>query len=323
MVVDNRTRLIACLFFKIMPRLNNRRSAFNFFPLLILLLTVFIIAFGVIRGFSSFRNSITRNDSAQELSVLWGETNYPEILYQTELRLQENPFDEEALFFNGASSFYMAMSMVSMEDKIEYLQRAITSLRLHMLSPGLLYLKETYYLLGKCYVQSGAYYSDLAVEYLLKARQLGYDNSDMDEYLAIAYSRMGQFTKSLEYLTGMAEKTPTASLFLRMGEDAFNMGQYEQSRDFLQRAVDLAKNEPVRLEALLKLGELFFNIKNWPEAQKVLSQYLDIDYNNADVHFMLGEVYFYMGDEGSARQEWHRTERIDPHYREALLRLYN
>ena len=107
----------------------------------------------------------------------------------------------------------------------------------------------------------GAYYSDLAVKYLLESRSMGYENSDLDEFLAIAYSRLGDFDSSLTYLTQMAEKTPTAPLYLRMGEDAFNMGQYEMSRDFLIRAVDLSRNEPVRLEALLKLGELYFDIK--------------------------------------------------------------
>ena len=306
-----------------MPRLSSRRSTFNLLPLVILILTVGIVLLGLVRGFSSFRNSLSRKETEQDLSVLWNEKNYPEILYLTQSRLKTDPFDEEALFFGGASSFYMAMSMVSMEDKLDYLHEAVTSLRRHLLADTVSYRKETLYLLGKCYVQSGTYYSDLAIEYLVEARRLGYENSDLDEYLAIAYSRIGDFTTSLEYLTEIAKKTPTATLFLRMGEDAFNMGQYEMSRDFLERAVDLARNEPVRLQALLKLGKLYFDIKNWSEAEKVLSQYLDIDYNNADVHFMLGEVFHYMGDESSARQEWHRTERIDPHYREALLRLYN
>ncbi|MBN2625913.1 MAG: tetratricopeptide repeat protein [Spirochaetales bacterium] len=306
-----------------MPRLSTRRSTFNILPLVVFILLILIVIWGGVRGFYTFRKSLDRHKPAQALSDLWNEKNYSELIYQSELRLEKNPFDGEALFFGGASSFYMALSMVSLEDKLNYLQESLRLLRLNMTGKDILYKKETYYLLGKCYVQLGPYYSDLALDYLIKARDEGYDNSDLDEYLAIAYSRMGNFEKSLSYLRAIAEKTPTASLYLRMGEDAFDMGQYEISRDYLAEAVEISRNEPVRLEALLKLGQLYFDIKNWTESQKVLSQYLDIDYNNADVHFMLGEVYYNLGDNASARLEWHRTERIDPDYREALLRLYN
>ncbi len=306
-----------------MPRLITRRTTFNVLPLLVFILVVGLVLFGGIRGFSSFKKSLSRKQPVQSLVQLWTDRNYSELIYQCELRLDRDPFDGEALFFGGASSFYMAISMVSLEDKLDYLQKCLRLLRLHMAETSPVYLRETYYLLGKCYVQLGAFYSDLALEYLKKSQDLGYGNEDLDEYLAIAYSRLGDFERSLDYLGRIAEKTPTASLFLRMGEDAFDMGHYDISRDYLVRAVEISRNEPLRLEALLKLGELYYNIKNWTESQKVLSQYLDIDYNNADVHFMLGEVYFNMGDTKSARLEWHRTERIDPNYREALLRLYN
>jgi tetratricopeptide (TPR) repeat protein len=306
-----------------MPRLSNRRSTFNILPLLVLLLTIIIVIFGLVRGFSNFKQNLLSREPRQELPELWENNDFSEILYLTESQLEKDPFDGEALFFNGAASFYMAISMVSLEDKLNYLQKSIISFRRHLLSEHIYYEKETYYLLGKCYVQSGPYYSDLALKYLLKARDLGYDNSDLSEYLALAYSRLGDFELSIRYLSSMAEKNPTPSLLLRMGEDAFNMGRYELSRDFLIHAVEISQNEPIRLEAFLKLGELYFAVKNWDEAEKVLSQYLEIDYNDADVHFMLGEVYFNLGDNASARMEWHRTERIDPHHRDALLRLYN
>jgi tetratricopeptide (TPR) repeat protein len=306
-----------------MPRLSTRRSTFNILPLVVFILLILVVFWGGVRGFSTFRRSLDRHRPVQPLSDLWKERNYSELIYQSELRLAKNPFDGEALFFGGASSFYMALAMVSLEDKLDYLHKSLRFLRLNLTGNAILYEEETYYLLGKCYVQLGPYYSDLALDYLTRARKGGYDNSDLDEYMAIAYSRMGNFEKSLSYLKAIAEKTPTASLYLRMGEDAFDMGHYDISRDYLTKAVEISRNEPVRLEALLKLGQLYFDIKNWSESQKVLSQYLDIDYNNADVHFMLGEVYYNLGDNASARQEWHRTERIDPDYREALLRLYN
>ncbi|MDC7221450.1 MAG: tetratricopeptide repeat protein [Spirochaetales bacterium] len=306
-----------------MPRLSRHKSTFNILPLVLFLLTVVVIIFGVVQGFSTFHRSLSRQDDAKDLSELWAGNHYSEIKYLCETQLSDDPFDGESLFFNGASSFYMAISMVSLEDKIKYLESALISLRRNLLTQNIIYEKETYYLLGKTYLHLGAYYSDLAIEYLLKARSLGYVNEDIDEYLAISYSRLGEYTLSIDYLSNMAKERPTPSIYLKMGQDAFNMGQYDLSRDYLLEAIKISPYDPIRQDALLKLGELYFTIKNWGEAEKVLSQYLEIDYNNADVHFKLGEVYHYLGDEVSARREWHRTERLDPHHREALLRLYN
>ena len=137
-----------------MPRLSTRRSTFNLLPLVILLLTLFVVGFGLIRGFSSFRKNLSRVENRLSLHDLWDEKNYSEILYQTQSRLLDNPFDSEALFFSGASSFYMAVSMVSYEDRLDYLHRAVTSLRKNLLSGLISYEKETCYLLGKCYVLS-------------------------------------------------------------------------------------------------------------------------------------------------------------------------
>lgn len=185
------------------------------------------------------------------------------------------------------------------------------------------YKEETFYTLGKAYVNLGDFYSDTAIIYLEKAKALGYTNDDLEEHRGLAYSRLGLYEQSMSIWTQVVEQWPTPSLYLTMGEDSFQLGNYEESRLYLKKAVELSNNEVVKLQSLLTLGELYFKIKNWVEAEKVLSQYLDIDYNNPDVHFMLGEVFFFMGDIASARKEWHRTERLDPKNRDALLRLYN
>jgi tetratricopeptide (TPR) repeat protein len=306
-----------------MARFSKRRSRFNFLPLVIFIFAVVVITLGLIRGLFSFRNSLSDKAEKAPYQLLWNDSNYSAVLNLSQEKLLKNPFDSEALFFSGASSFYMALSMVSLEDKLNYLYSALKSLRINISLKNILYEKETYYLLGKTYVHLGKFYSDLAIIYFHKSKELGYYNDDIEEYLAISYSRLGDYEKSLPSFEVIASKTPTPSLFFRMGEDAFSSGDFNKAEKYLKSAVNLSQNDMIRLQSLMKLGELYFKIKNWIEAEKVLSQYLDIDYNNADVHFMLGEVFFFLGDETSARLEWHRTVRLDPDYRDALLRLYN
>lgn len=258
-----------------------------------------------------------------ELERLWAERDFNKIYNLTNAKLEENPLDKEALFLYGASLYYLGNSRISTEERMELLDQAIFSLRKLRSISGKLYNEQIDYLLGKAYLGKGQFYADLSILHIEASIEAGYVNKDSYEYLAEAYSLVGKYEESLYYLEKVLESSPNDRVFLKIAENSFQNADYNRAEQFYIKALESSQDELLVKDVLFQLGTLYYNLKNFVQAEKVLSQYLEIDYNNRDAHFMLGESYFYMGDLSSARKEWRRAERIDPYYRPVLVRLYN
>ena len=304
-----------------------RRERKNRSTLLFLLLFILIsfsaALFGIFRGASYFSGRINSQPSNQNLLSLWDSREYGSIISLTSRNLESNPMDPYSLFFNGLASFYTALSQVSAQEESLFLTNTVISLRKLMILDSFPKEEIVYYTLGKAYLMKGRYYADTSLKYLQKATDLGYENADTYEYIGEAYSILGDFQKSIENYEKALVLYNSDRLVLKIAEDCFNFGKYDKSAEYYNKLITDTSDESLKKKGLFQLGKLYYDIKNFTMARDTFAELNNLDPTMVESHFLLGEAYYYLGNTTEARQEWHRTLRINPEHRDARLRLYN
>ena len=302
-------------------RVQKKRAILLFLTLFIIVAPV--IVWSLMRGAGNFTTQLNSQLSDQNLLELWDSRDYSRILDLTEKNLELNPMEPYSLLFSGLSYYYSALSQISTQDERTYLDRAIISLRKLMILDNIPKEEIVYYILGKSYLLKGRYYADLALEYLGRAKDMGYENADTYEYLGEAYSVLGNFDKSISHYEKALELYDSDRLYLKIAEDCFNYGMYEKSADYYMILISETADESLKKKGLFQLGKLYYDIKNLTRARDTFIQLIELDPTGVESHFLLGETYYYLDDISEARSEWHKTLRIDPEHRGARLRLYN
>ncbi|MBN1835217.1 MAG: tetratricopeptide repeat protein [Spirochaetales bacterium] len=256
------------------------------------------------------------------LAELWDNRLYEEIIARCDERLREEPLDTQALVFRGFAYFYRAVSEVTLEERIPFLDESIVSLRQAMLGDENPWAAETSYVLGKAYYHRGKYYYDLTIEYLERALEAGYQADDIYDYLGLAATQLDRVEEGLRYFFQALEINPTDLLLLMIGQSYLQLGRTEEAEEYLIRAVNKTDDKAVEKRSRLLLGQLYFDAQDFFKAEKEYLTILEIDPNSAEAHFNLGEIYLKMNDLVRARAEWRKTLIIDPSHYGARLRYY-
>ena len=124
--------------------------------------------------------------------------------------------------------------------------------------------------------------------------------------------------------TGQSEraKRVEAERWFQRGLDLEQTGApAEQVIEAYQKAVTL---DPRSAGALVNLGTIYFNTRNWKEAERYYREALTADPEYALAHFDLANLYDERGDRNKALEHYHAALRIAPnsadaHYNLALL----
>jgi tetratricopeptide (TPR) repeat protein len=85
-----------------------------------------------------------------------------------------------------------------------------------------------------------------------------------------------------------------------------------------QKAVEL---DPTSAGALVNLGTIQFNARNWKAAERYYLDALQADPNYALAHFDLANLYDERGDRGKALEHYQSALRISPQYADAHYNL--
>lgn len=259
---------------------------------------------------------------AQSLNELWQNRLYDELIARCDGRLQENPMETPALVYRGFAYFYKAVSEVTLEERIPFLDQSIVSLRLSKLDAGNPWTAETYYVLGKAYYHKGKFYYDLTLEYLQRALEAGYQREDVYDYLGLAATQLDRIEEGLEYFHKALEINPTDLLLLMIGKSYLQLERIEEAEEYLLRAVNKTEDSAVENTCRFFLGQLYFERQDYFKAEKQYKEILALDPNSADAHYYLGEIYSKMNDPVRARAEWRQSLVIDPAHYGARLRYY-
>lgn len=284
---------------------------------------IFLIA---LLGFYSGAKRLDRNLTAKinsiDVSRLWEDKEYDRIIELTEHKLEEDPLHSVSLVYCGFSYFYKGVSQVSVDRSLPLIDRSVFLLRKALLLKNTPMESRVHYVLGKAYLYKNRYYADQAVFHLKKSIETGFLNDDSYEYLGQAYSLLQNYENSIKCYLKAMEISETDRLYLRLADDYYNNGDYNSSEKYLKLMIEKTRDEPFKKKGLFQLANLYYDMKNYREAEKVMKELIVLESGNENYHFLLGEIYFYQNDISNARSQWYKTTRINPRHIGALKRLY-
>jgi len=281
-----------------MRPVRRRRKLRNIlYAALVLVSFAALIYLAVRKGVLLFRerSGIFGDNDIITVSDLWQLGNYVEVAATAEKELEKNPLDRNSLLYAGFSRFYLAIARLSAEERNSDLDRAIAHLRLLKAAGGADNPAQVDYVLGKAYLFKGKYWADLAIRYLQTSFDSGYESEDILEFIGRAYSMLDEVENALLWYELAAEKHPTDRLLITLGNEAFKLGRYESAAEYYKRSIDTTKDEELKNKGLSYLGQLYYDVGNFIMAKDIFETLVDIEPNNQDYQFGLGEIYRQLG----------------------------
>lgn len=282
----------------------------------VLLVILAIAALGISVALTG---KISHTDNSRALS-LWRDSDYQSVYTLALKNLEKAPLSGFWLTMKGFSAFQLASAQVTAEETETFIDQAIFALRKALLDDKL-NDPRVYYVLGKAYFLKGEFYADVSINYLEKARQMGYEPLDLAEFLGLSYSRTGDYQKSIEAFTRALGDYPSDLLLLALARNYTALDDTMNSSAYLLRCIDQTKDVDIKNQARIQLGVNYIKDGEWAAAQVVFSAVLSDDEQNAVAHYHMGEVFQGLGDSVKARSEWRKALRIDPSHAPSRERL--
>jgi tetratricopeptide (TPR) repeat protein len=296
--------------------------------LIIIVCSVLIIS---VISFFVYRFINYRMHSETSISTLyrkWNNGKHPDYegVYDTSRHiLLIKPFNNTALTYHGYSCFYLAVSQLDTSLAQNYLDEAINSLRLALLSAHKSLLPQLEYMLGKAYFYkntiSSYYYADLAVKYLTKAKADGYKADDIPEYLGLSYASLDMTMDSIASFTEALLVRESDSLLLSIAEQYNKAGQNTAATQYLYRIISSSSNDDIVIKSRILLGNIYISEEKYNDADQEFTTILKKNENSADAYYGLGVIYEKQGDLVKARSEWRKALRIQVNHPGALKKL--
>jgi tetratricopeptide (TPR) repeat protein len=259
----------------------------------------------------------------EDVVELFNSGNYIRVLTLTESSLHSNPVDAKAHAFAGLAAFYLGLYSYEAEERTQFLRSALYHVRLALdLDSNFLYAGQLHYVLAQIYHTLDEYYANLTVAHLLQAKEKGYQSLELEEYLGIAYIRMGAYEQGVEHLLIAFEDTKNSQFYATLGNAYAQLGKFNDAQTELQRALELSNDDNVRDRIEMNLAKVYYDMGRISEALDLYLMLLRKYPNDAQMHFILGKIYAEEGRLAQARASWMQTLRLDPQNSEAYARLY-
>ena len=299
---------------------------------IVIVLSGFIVATGIyliIKFWDSVRGE------KRELLQLWDNGSYNEVYEQSLAHLGSRPLDYFLLTMHGFSAYQMGISQINNQDASVYFDDCINKLRKAMHLPNAENDGRIFYVLGKAYSYKGESYADLEIKYLEKARKMPYYADDIPEYLGIAYASIGHlnmeyyrnsvdaFTEALKPWStdGLSEENSSGLLLFHIAKSYSSLGDNEMAGSYLKQCIAVSRDIHVVISAKLLLADIYKILGDYSSAQGLLQDILTEGPESAELHYLLGEIYFLQGENVRARSEWRLALNMDPAHSKARARL--
>jgi tetratricopeptide (TPR) repeat protein len=252
----------------------------------------------------------------------WGARDWDLVRSETTASLASRPFDSFYLAFLGFASYYSGLDLPEGENRQALIDEAVVSLRKAIASGGRMPTAQVQYVLGKAYFQKGRQYYDEAAKYLELSLEAGYSAPDTNEYLALAYSGLGEKAKAVEDFEAALRGGRAAPLLIAAAKAYVDAGEPKKAEALLLEAVSPAVQDDVAVEnGRFILGEIYRSRGDLARAEEQYSLALAKDPASAEAHYRLGLVAQAKGDPLRARAEWRKSVSIDPMHAAARQKL--
>jgi len=256
-----------------------------------------------------------------ELSTLWNEGRYDEVLAASEALLKRDPLNPGALALRGFAAFQKGVGEGTAEERAPWLDEAVVSLRRARLVSNQL-APEIEYILAKTSFHRGKFHYDQTIAFMQSAIDRGYVRPDSYEYLGMAWTQLGDPEKGLAAFLRALEDEPSDIVLLTIGQTYLQMKHTGEAVDYLLRALNKTDDKAIERQARFKLGEIYLDQGEVFKAEEQYLALVELDPRSADAHFYLGEVYARLSDTVKARAEWRAAFALDNQHYGARLRLF-
>ena len=258
---------------------------------------------------------------SNDIKYSWNVHDYRKVIEQANVILSNDQFDFQALLYRGFSYFYHGLSQPDFEEKAILLGKATIDLRKALVFEPFRNNGDIFYILGKAYFHRGYFFQDLSREYLLKAIQSGYRASDLNEYLGLVSSDLGDTKSAIEYFKKAIGEDPRDIVLLSLASAYVAIDDLQTAMSYVDRIISNSKDMVIVQKARFVRGDLLSRLGKTDEAIAEYESILRDNPSSADAHFFLGEVYATKGDTVKARAEWREAYNIDPKHGGAVSRL--
>ena len=263
---------------------------------------------------------------------LWTAEDYGGAYLMAQAILDARPFNNSALAYRGFSAFYLAVSEPDLSLSQSYLEDAIISLRKalrgHTLSkrPDTRLAPQLAYMLGKAYFYKNTnfsyhYYADLAVRYLLEARELGFAGRDIPEFLGLSYAALGMTSESIMAFSEALLVRDSDVLELAIAEQYYKNEQAALAKPYLFKVANTSLNDALVKQSRILLGSIYLDEAHYADARREYQAILAADPFYADAFYGMGLLYEKTGEYVKARAEWRRALQYDVNNQGALQKL--
>lgn len=264
-------------------------------------------------------------DTMGALRASWKKYDYADV-YETSARiLEKTPLNNAALAYHGYSAFYLGVSQLDTAEAQDYFDEAINSLRLALIDAGKSLRAQAEYMLGKAYFFKNAaqlhYYADLAIKYLLLAREHGCAEADIPEYLGACYASLGMSMESISEFTEALLERESDWLLFSIAEQYAKAGQSAAARQYLFRVARNSDDDSLVLKSHVLLGNISMEGGDLDAAEAEFNEALSLRDDCADALYALGVLFEKRGDMAKARAQWRKALRADANHQGALKKL--
>jgi tetratricopeptide (TPR) repeat protein len=242
----------------------------------------------------------------------WNSKRWDEVIAASITSLAAKPLDPFYLSMKGLAAFYKVAELPEGEERAALLAESISALRKALALGGRFPKAQAKYVLGKAYFQKGAYYYDEAAKYMESSIGDGFEADDSREYLALAYSGLGDKGKAIANFEAALRKSRAELLFLAAAKAYLDAGDSAKAETLLEEALASSKDALVAEKCRFLLGDIFLSRGDAKKAQVVYETILERNPGSAEAHYRLGLLFQGTGDPVRARAEWRKAVSIDP-----------
>ncbi len=255
----------------------------------------------------------------------WTEYDYQKVYEYGKSFLQDNPYNNTALTYYSYACFFLAQSQTDTQQAQTYLDECINNIRIALYESDKSLTPQLQYMLGRAYFYKNTitthYYADLAVKYLLLAKDNGYKADDIAEYLGLSYASLGMTMESIAAFTEALLVRESDSLLLAIAEQYYNAKELNAAEQYLFRIIKNSDNEDIVIKSENLLGTIYIDKENYDAALEEFNNVLKKNENSADAHYGIGVIYEKQGNIVKARSEWRKALKIQVNHPGALQKM--
>lgn len=294
----------------------------HFVLVILFFILIFIAAYYMLRG--AYISNVNRERQMQAINDYWKASNYDQVLDKVKLYLEDFPNDSQAMLLQAFAQFNVIF--LENTDKtsinIETLWE-ITSIirRALVIDPDIAWKREAYYILGKAYYVLSKNNLNKSVEYFDRAKKLGFEASDINDFLIAALKDMGDYDTAEQILHQSIKSNPKFEYYVVL----LNMYLERQQNNLIFDTISSAKQyiDSEKEEEILNIihARNYINIDKLADAEKILREIIESNSKSAEAYFYLGNIYEIQQKMIEARFNWRQAYKLKPTWETVIVKL--